>query len=132
MAVGMRGLIKAFIKWLTKKPAVKPPPPPPPVKKPPDKPGCKTNCDKPNPYTKRSRAENQKSKKSYEDLIAEHKQKLEDYKRDPLGHDNKGTYRNAPTPEIREKVYNGRIQELERQIAKQQGELAKIIEALGE
>jgi hypothetical protein len=127
----MRGLVKAFIKWLLKKPAAKLPPPPP-AKKPPDKPGCKTNCDKPNPYRNRTRDENLKSKKSYEDLIKEHKQKLDDYKRDPLGNDNKGTYRDAPTPEIRQKIYEGRIRELERQIAKQEGELAKILEALGD
>ena len=124
----MRGLVKAFFKWLFKKPGVKPPPP---VTKPPVKPRCKTNCDKPNPYRVKTREENLKSKKSYEDLIKEHKQKLEDYKRDPLGNDNKGTYRNAQTPEMRQKIYEGRIYALEKQIAKQEGELAKIIEALG-
>lgn len=123
------GLILKFLKALLKgKPK---PPKVPPAKKTPAKPGCKTNCDKPNPYTSRTREQNLKSKKSYEDLIAEHKKKLEDYRRNPGAHDNDGRWTNAPTPEIRQKIYEGRLKALGDQITKQQGELAKVIEALG-
>jgi hypothetical protein len=50
--------------------------------------------------------------------IEEHKQKLEEYKKDPYAHDNKGTLRNA-NPEHKPKIIRGRIKEIEGQIAKQ-------------
>ena len=103
---------------------------PKPPKKKPAQSGCKTGCSPKNPYKNRTREQNEKSKKSYEQLRDEHKQKLEDYKADPAAHDNKGTYRNAPDAEVRQRVYEGRIRELERQIQKHEGELRKIQEAL--
>lgn len=78
-----------------------------------------------------SRAQLEKSKQSYEELIAQHEQKLADYKANPLAHDNKGILAKAP-PEIQAKIIAGRIKSLEKQIAKQKGELEKILELLGE
>lgn len=74
----------------------------------------------------------QKSKESYEKLIEEHQKKLDDYIKDPYGHDNKGILENAPTQEIRDKIIQGRIDALQKQINKQQGELDKIIDLLRE
>lgn len=71
-----------------------------------------------------------KSKQSYEQLIQEHKSKLEEYIRNPEAFDNKGILKNAPTPEIRQKIIDGRINQLQKQINKQQGELNKINELL--
>lgn len=73
-----------------------------------------------------------KSKESYERLIEEHEQKLEEYINDPLAHDNKGILKNAPNDEIRNKIIQGRVQALEKQIKKQQGELQKITKLLQE
>ncbi len=70
-----------------------------------------------------------KSKSSYEKLIKEHQQKLNDYIKNPDAYDNKGLLKNA-TSEIREKIINGRINELQNQITKQQGELNKILDIL--
>lgn len=84
---------------------------------------------KSNPYLKQTTKELQSSKKSYESLIEEHTQKLKDYKANPDKFDNLGKLKNA-TPEMREKIIQGRIKELEGQITKQKGELNKINEAL--
>lgn len=73
-----------------------------------------------------------KSKQSYERLIEEHKQKLEEYINNPYEHDNLGILKNAPNDKIREKIIQGRIIELQRQIKKQQGELNQIMELLEE
>ena len=74
----------------------------------------------------------QKSKSSLERLIDEHIHKLLDYQRDPYAHDNKGILENAPSDEIREKIIQGRIDQLIKQINKQKGELEKVLEILDE
>jgi len=66
------------------------------------------------------------SKTSYEALIQEHQQKLTDYIRDPYAYDNKDLLKNAPTEEIRQKIINGRIDVIQKQIDKQMKELDKI------
>ena len=58
-------------------------------------------------------------------------QKLADHKANPLAHDNKGLLRNAPTDATRDNLIAGRVKVLEGQIAKQEGELAKVLELLG-
>lgn len=80
--------------------------------------------------TRQTAAQLRKSKASLERLIKEHRQKLADYKRDPLAFDNEGTLRNAPE-HLKSKIIEGRIQTLEKQIAKQEGELRKVNELLG-
>lgn len=67
----------------------------------------------------------QRSKASLEKLIQEHRQKLADYRRDPFAFDNRGTLRNTPE-HLRPKIIEGRIDVLEKQLAKQEGELQKI------
>ena len=81
---------------------------------------------------KQSNEQLQKVKESYEELIKEHQQKLDDYIQDPYAHDNKGILKNAPNQEIREKIIQGRIDALLKQIKKQQGELEKIKDLLRE
>jgi RHS repeat-associated protein len=71
-----------------------------------------------------------RSKSSFEKAIAQHEQKLAEYKQNPLAHDNKGTLKNAATGEIRQKIFQGRIGELERQIAGQQANLRAVEEQL--
>ena len=78
-----------------------------------------------------SRQELLKSKASFERLIAEHRQKLTDFRANPPAFDNKGVLRNAPE-ELRPKIIEGRIRAIEKQITKQEGELQKILELLGE
>jgi hypothetical protein len=82
--------------------------------------------------TNQTREQLLSSKTSFEKLIAEHRQKPVDYIADPFAHDNRGILRDAPTAEIRQKIISGRVRELESQITKQEGELRKIVERLGE
>lgn len=71
-----------------------------------------------------------KSKASFEELIAEHEQKLVELEADPFKFDNQGVLKNAPSDEIREKIIAGRIRAIEGQIAKQRGELQKVLNLL--
>lgn len=79
-----------------------------------------------------TRKELQDSKETLEGEISAHKQKIVDYKNDPFKHDNDGRLKNAPSKEIQEKIKAGRVTALEKQIAKQEGELAKVIERIKE
>ncbi|SEM00392.1 hypothetical protein SAMN05444354_110194 [Stigmatella aurantiaca] len=54
--------------------------------------------------------------KSLKARLAEHQQKLADYKGNPDAFDNQGILRNAPSPEVRERIINGRIKHLEDEI----------------
>ena len=62
--------------------------------------------------------------------VDEHAKKLDDYKSNPSAHDNQGLLANAPSDEIREKIMQGRIAELESQIAKNNKEAEKAAEEL--
>ena len=73
-----------------------------------------------------------KSRKSYENLIAEHQKKLNDYAKNPYAFDNEGRLKNAPNEEIKNKIIQGRISALQSQINKQKGELEKIESLLAE
>lgn len=48
--------------------------------------------------------------------LIEHQQKLRQYIRDPLSMDNQGFLRNAPSPEIAEKIFRTRVRSLVHQI----------------
>ena len=72
-----------------------------------------------------------KSRESYENLINQHEAKLEAYKKNPDLYDNKGLLQNV-APVLRDKIIQGRIKALQKQIAKQKGELAKIIELINQ
>jgi len=48
--------------------------------------------------------------------IHEHRQKINQYRQNPEGFDNKGVLKNAPSPEIRQRIIEGRIKHLEKEI----------------
>lgn len=98
-------LLREALKRLTKKPPVRKPTPA-------KKPTCKKGCSPSNPYASRTTAQNQKSKCSYEELRDEHKEKLADYKKDPMKYDNQGRLRDAPSEAIRQRIIRNRIGEL--------------------
>jgi YD repeat-containing protein len=64
--------------------------------------------------------------RSTEKTIAEHEAKLAAYKAHPDLYDNRGFYHNAPSDAIREQIYQGRIRQLEKQIANQRRSLASL------
>jgi hypothetical protein len=72
-----------------------------------------------------------KSIQSYENLIAEHQQKLGDYLENPDAYDNKGFLENAPTDAIRQQIIDGRVNHLQQEIKTFQDNIAKIREAGG-
>ncbi|MGI8311984.1 WXG100 family type VII secretion target [Saccharopolyspora hattusasensis] len=57
-----------------------------------------------------------RSVESHERLIKEHEEKLEAYKRDPEAFDNKGILKNAPNDEVRQRIIDGRVRHLEKEI----------------
>jgi hypothetical protein len=81
------------------------------------------------PYVNQTQQQLEKSRRSYQDLIREHEQKLADYRKDPAAQDHNGVLRKAP-PHLKQKIVDGRIKELEGQLAKQRGELRKIEDAM--
>ena len=58
----------------------------------------------------------QKSVRSYRNRIGEHQQKLDAYRKNPNAFDNKGLLRNAPNDAVRQKIIDGRISHLEKEI----------------
>jgi hypothetical protein len=48
--------------------------------------------------------------------ILEHRQKIQDYLANPDAFDNQGFLKNAPTPEIRQNIIQGRVRHLETEI----------------
>lgn len=77
-----------------------------------------------NPYLNKNIEELLKARKSYQDLIEEHQKKLQNYLTNPDAYDNQGLLTN--TPEIRQKLIEGRAKALQKQIDKQTRELQKI------
>jgi RHS repeat-associated protein len=59
----------------------------------------------------------EKGNQSLEKQISEHEIKLDEYKKDPSKYDNKDRLKDA-TPENKQKIYEGRIQKLEKEIGK--------------
>ena len=68
----------------------------------------------------------QRSRSSHQKLKQEHEEKLSDYEENPDAYDNDGRLRNAPSQEIREKIIQGRIKELTRQINRQSTDLGSV------
>ncbi|MGX5689535.1 RHS repeat domain-containing protein [Arcticibacter tournemirensis] len=66
-----------------------------------------------------------KSEKSFVNLISEHKQKLQQYLKNPDKFDNKGLLE-GKSNEMRAKIISGRVKALQGQISKQENELKKI------
>ncbi|WP_338263266.1 RHS repeat-associated core domain-containing protein [Corallococcus caeni] len=54
----------------------------------------------------------EKSIESLRDRMAEHEKKLADYRANPDAFDNEGFLKNAPSPEVRQKIIDGRIKHL--------------------
>jgi hypothetical protein len=57
-----------------------------------------------------------KSIRSLEQRALEHRTKLDAFRRNPDAFDNKGFLRNAPSPEVRERIIQGRLRHLEQEI----------------
>ena len=74
------------------------------------------------------------SKKSLTKLIKEHKQKLDDFNKDPIGNSSKEALekmkKDNPSQEVLLQRAKGRASALEKQIKKQEGELKKVNELL--
>ncbi|SFB64953.1 hypothetical protein SAMN05216266_1515 [Amycolatopsis marina] len=58
----------------------------------------------------------QRAVRSLEKQVSEHQDKLAAYRANPDAFDNKGILKNAPTPEIRQRIIDGRIRHLEAEI----------------
>jgi hypothetical protein len=70
----------------------------------------------------------EKSIKTQTKTIDAHEKKLKEYKENPSAHDNKNTYQNAENSDIKQKIYDGRIQNLEKQIQHQKGILQQFLD----
>jgi RHS repeat-associated protein len=62
-------------------------------------------------------ASQERAIRSLEQQIAEHREKLDAYRANPDAFDNQGRLQNAPNPEIRQRIIDGRIRHLETEIA---------------
>nr|BFD94188.1 SCP1.201-like deaminase [Kitasatospora sp. Xyl93] len=60
--------------------------------------------------------EDLKAIRTYEQLIAEHEQKLKEYIANPDAYDNKGFLKNAPSDEVRQRIIDGRVKHLTKEI----------------
>jgi hypothetical protein len=58
----------------------------------------------------------QRSVRSLQRNVEEHQDKLARYRENPDAYDNQGILKNAPTPEIRQRIIDGRIRHLEAEI----------------
>jgi hypothetical protein len=67
-----------------------------------------------------------KAIRTIEKLKAEHEQKLADYIKNPDDYDNKNLLKNAPNQEIREKIIQGRINKLKKEIDVMGKEIKKL------
>jgi hypothetical protein len=57
-----------------------------------------------------------KSIRSLERRLEEHQKKLDDFRNDPDKFDNKGFLKNAPTPQVRQNIIDGRMRHLQNEI----------------
>lgn len=65
--------------------------------------------------------------RSLEKQIAEHKEKLAEYIKNPDAFDNKGFLKNAPSKEVRQKIIQTRIKHLESEIKNFEKQIEKLI-----
>lgn len=68
-----------------------------------------------------------KAAKSNYKRMAEHIDKLEKYKQNPLKHDNLGLLKSAPSEQVRQKIIQSRIAHLEKEIQAFYNNIVKII-----
>jgi hypothetical protein len=64
--------------------------------------------------------------RSYEQRIAQHREKLENYIKNPDAYDNQGVLKNAPSPEIRQRIIDGRVKHLQKEIRTFENNIRKI------
>ncbi|MFO0961199.1 MAG: hypothetical protein U0800_27780 [Isosphaeraceae bacterium] len=60
--------------------------------------------------------EKERSIRSLKKRLEEHRQKLKDYQANPDAYDNQGFLKNAPSPEVRQRIIDGRVRHLENEI----------------
>ncbi len=72
-------------------------------------------------------ASQQKSLCSLQRQVEEHRSKLDAYRRDPDAFDNLGYLERAPSPEIRQRIIDGRIRHLENEINTFQDQVDKLL-----
>ena len=70
--------------------------------------------------------EQERSIRSLQARSAEHQAKLDAYRANPDAFDNKGILKNAPSPEVRQRIIDGRIAHLEREIKAFDSQVDKI------
>jgi predicted outer membrane protein len=73
----------------------------------------------------------QKTSSSLNKRLEEHRQKLQDYIKNPDAFDNKGFLRNAPSQEVRERIIQGRIRHLENEIQNFEKQIADLLDGGG-
>ena len=69
----------------------------------------------------------QRAVHSLQQRVAEHQKKLADFVKNPDAFDNKGLLKNAPSPEIRQKIIEGRVRHLQTEIKAFQDQINKIL-----
>jgi hypothetical protein len=72
-------------------------------------------------------APQQRSIRSLQSQIEKHQTKLADYRANPDAYDNLGILERAPTPEIRQRIIDGRIRHLETEIRTFQDQIDKLL-----
>lgn len=72
-------------------------------------------------------ASEQRTVTSLQGNIAEHTEKLEAYRANPDAYDNLGYLERAPSPEIRQRIIDGRINHLEAEIRGWQDQIDKLL-----
>ncbi|MBM3993076.1 MAG: hypothetical protein FJ303_02805 [Planctomycetes bacterium] len=65
----------------------------------------------------------EKKIKSLEKRLEEHQKKLEEFKKNPDAFDNKDFLKNAPSPDVRQRIIDGRIRHLENEIKNFQNQI---------
>lgn len=69
----------------------------------------------------------QRSLRSLQSQVQKHQEKLDDYRANPDEYDNLGILGRAPTPEIRQRIIDGRIRRLETEIQTFQDQIDKLL-----
>ena len=74
----------------------------------------------------------EKSIRSLEDQVSTHEKKLQSYVQNPDAFDNQGLLKNAPSSEIRQRIIEGRVNHLTREIQGFRDQISKLQQQLNE
>lgn len=85
--------------------------------------GCSSSSEK----TRKLSTQAQRSLRTLSQRLAEHKAKLDAYRKNPGAFDNKGFLKNAPSLEVRKNIIEGRIRHLENEISNFEKQIADIL-----